>query len=430
MAFLLAETAFETAVLHIGTAYGQTVDEKSRAAPAERKFGDTKIIPSVTLSERYDSNILYAPSGLDLGRKKWDVVTTIAPTVQVLNRNRYADSNVTVGARGGLLVNNPDLNYVATLLAGTTALDGLVNQLIRGGKLQISDTFSFSPENPSFVSAGTPVETDNPFARGIVPVRANIYQNTVAVRAAYPIAPTVSLDGSYSYSLLRVGQILVGQQNLNTTGVFFNTDYHTFSLGPTWRLSRSDNVSVAYKATAINLEDVSDQFLRSSFTAQGAEAIYSTKASDWGMSVSGGATVLQQRVYSTGTLSLSAKVGEATQVQVTGSRQMAPAFFGVPGALISTIGGISVEHVFFRGLSLTGNANYAYNQIAPTKANTFESYTTSALLAYKLTRSITTSLLYSYTYFEASQQNFVTQDASGFLVNRHFVTFSITAVWN
>jgi hypothetical protein len=336
-----------------------------------------------------------------------------------------------VGARGSVFVNNPDLNFVSTALKGSAALDGFINQFIRGAKLQVADNFSYSPESPSFVTAATPVSTDNPFARGIVPVRAELYQNTVAVKAVYPISSTLSLQGDYAYSLLRVGDILVAEPSSGTPPVFFNTDFNTWSVGPNWRLSRSDNVSVAFKSTTGNLRDTLGQSPEVDFTARGAEAGYATRTADWAATLSGGATVLDQRVYSTGMLSLSTKYGPSTQVQVTGSRQLAPGYFGtVGGALISTTGGISVEHKFDRGLSLRGDANYAYNELVPVNTTTFESYTASALLAYKVIPSLTTSLQYSYTYFEINSLDVATQNETRSLTNRHIVSFSITAKWN
>jgi Putative beta-barrel porin 2 len=413
-------------------AYAQAVSDGGRpSADAKHSRNDTKIIPSIVLTERYDSNVLFAPSGVNLGRPKWDFVTTAAPALQVLNTNRYADTNVLGGVSGNLFVNNSELNFIATNLTGTVTLDKFINQFIRGAKLQVSDSFSYSPETPSFVSAGAPTVTDNPFARGLIPLRVDMYTNTASVAASYPITPGLTLSGNYAYSLLRIGEIYIEPSEANQA-VFFDTDQHTWSLGPNWRISRSDTLSVMYKSTLIDLRDTTGQRVNLDFAARGVEASYSIKAADWGAALSGGATVLDQdnQVYATGALTLSAKYGDATHISVTGSRQIAPGFFGVPGALISTTAGISVEHRFQKTLSLTGNANYAYNEIVPDQSATFESYTASAALAYNLTRTMTASLIYSYTYFSVDSGDVASQSAAGYLLNRHFVSFSLTAKWN
>ncbi len=418
------------AVQPFAAALGQT-PYSGEKTPVEKKAGSTRIIPSVTLTERYDSNILYAPSGLNVGREKWDFVTSLIPSIQLLNKNRYVETTLTAGANGSRFINNDDLNFISTFATGVANLDGLVNRVVRGGKLQIADTFSYSPENPSFVNAAAQGETNNPFARGLVPIRANTYQNSAAIRGTYPISSAVSLQGEYDYSLMRFENIFVAEEPGNVLPVaFFNTDYHTWSVGPSWRVGRSDQLGVAYKSTTIKLRDTVGLFGDVDFTSRGAEALYSTRMGDWAASASAGATLLEDRVYYTGALTLSAKAGEATQVQVMGSRQMAPAFFGIAGALISTTAGLSVEHKFDKSLSLTGSANYAYNALAPVKLASFESYAASAVLAYKLSRSVTTSVQYSYTYFGVTSLDAVTQNISGYLVNRHFVLFSITATWN
>jgi hypothetical protein len=428
----MLEALWEGGALNPAQTYGQTRPSDETKPPEQKRLpSGTKINTSVTLRERYDSNVFNTPSGFDIGRTKWDFVTSLAPTVELLNKNRYAETTVNAGLNGSVFVNNPDLKFISTFLTGAVGLDSLVGKVIRGAKLRVSDSFSFSPETPSFTSASTPTVTDNPFARGLVPVRANIYQNTVAVKAEYPFSTTLSLQGGYSYSLLRVGDVKVTAQPTEVVPiVFFNSDYHEWSMGPNWKLSRTDNISIMYKGTTISLRDTSGQAVDTTFTAQGAEAFYATKASDWGLVASGGATVLQERAYATGSLALSAKYGESTVVYLTGSRQMAPAFFGVPGALISTTGGISVEQKFTKSLSLTGNGNYAYSQVAPAATASFDSYTASALLAYNFSRSITTSLQYSFTYFELSSSNQSGAVAPGYLVNRHIAMLSITAVFN
>lgn len=403
-----------------------------RAIDSQKKSrtDDTKIIPSVTLSQRYDSNVLFAASGSQIGLTQWDFVTTASPTIQVINKNRYADSSLTAGVNGNLFVNNPDLNFVSTNLTGTTALDRTINRFFHGAKLQISDTFSFSPESPSFVSPADPVQTDNPFARGIVPVRANLYTNTVLLAGAYPVSPGFVLQGTYSYSFLRVGEIFV-QQPVNAQAAFFNTDQHTWSLGPTWQVSRTDSFSVFYRSTSSSLSPTSGAFTAVDFQTHGAEGTYSTTSADWGAVVSAGATVLDldNRAYWTGSLSLSRKVGQTTTFRVLGSRAFAPAFFATGGALISTNAGLSVDHRFSRSLLFTGSANYALNEVAPVEFVRFESYSATGLLSYNLSRTLAASVGYSYTYFEVSAPMAAATDLAGYIINRHVLTLSLTGTW-
>src|SRR5687767_14273223 len=101
------------------TLEGETFsEEEKQSAVKKRTEGDTKFVPSVTFSQRYDSNVLFAPSGSKVGLTPWDFVTTASPTIQLLNRNRYAESSLLAGVSGNLFVNNSDLNFVSTNLTG------------------------------------------------------------------------------------------------------------------------------------------------------------------------------------------------------------------------------------------------------------------------------------------------------------------------
>jgi hypothetical protein len=258
-----------------------------------------------------------------------------------------------------------------------------------------------------------------------------MYTNTAAVSAAYPLMPGVTLDGNYSYSLLRIGKIHVDPAFANQAA-FFNTDQHTWSVGPNWRLSRSDNLILTYKATSISMKDKSGLGGDLDFSAQGVEGTYTTKSSDWGATISGGGSVLDQgnQVYATGSLTMSFKYDESTVVNVSGSRQIAPGFFGTAGALISTTGGISLIRKFEKTVTFTGTANYAYNEVVPVKTTSFQSYTGSALLAYNFSRSLTTSMTYSYTYFAVDSTGIGGASIPGYVLNRHALLFSITARWD
>ena len=122
----------------------------------------------------------------------------------------------------------------------------------------------------------------------------------------------------------------------------------------------------------------------------------------WLITVSGGATVVEQagnRTFFSGKLALAPNHDRPTQVRVSVSRQVAPAFFGAGGALISNIAQLSVSHRFSKVLLLTVSGNYAYNVSAPVDSFTFESLTGSALLEYKLTRSTTLGLSQEYNRY-------------------------------
>ena len=396
-------------------------------APLAR--GETRFIPSLGFSERYDSNIFVIPSGFTPpGKKRWDMATSVIPGIQVVDKDRVVETNLSANVRGSAFLNNPELNFVATQVSGIVKLDGLVGQLIPGLKLQVSDSFLFSPESPSFVTAGTPAPTENVFARGIQPVRADTFTNTASVTASYPLSKSLSVQGTYAHSLFRVGKILV-EQSPDVPVVFFNTDFQTLSIGPTYRLARGDTLGINYNWVTATFTDVSanvsSENINETITAHGVEAQYSTGGLHWGAYASGGATIVEREgtAFFSGKVTLSGTYDPSTRLSVDVSRQLAPAFFGTAGVMISTAAGVTIERRLADSLSLSGSANYAINEGTGVNVIRFESYRGSMLLNYNFSQSTTASLSYQYTHFEVSSPGFET------MVNRSMAMLSLTSKW-
>lgn len=402
--------------------------DPSRLSPSVA-FAETRVIPSVSLSERYDSNVFFAPAGSVPGLKPWDFVTTVTPTVQVLDKTRDVETTLNVGGSGNVFVNNSKLNFFSAQISGSVKLDGLVGQLIPGLKLRISDSFAFTPEQPSFVQAGTTLPTENVFARGLQTVRANTYTNTTSLVASYPISQSLSVRGDYVYSIFRVGNI-VFEQATDVPVVFFDTDFQRWSIGPSYRLTGGDQVSLNFQTTTADFRNKSSglgQSFNQSITARGLEAEYSTGTKHWTAVVSAGATFLEDGsgglFFFSGKLAVSRELDPSTRVSLDVSRQLAPAYFATGGALISTVVGASLSRNLGDSFSVTGSANYALNQATPVEVARFESYSGTVLINYTGWRDITPSVSYQYTHFEVSQSGF------GFLVNRSVALLSLTTRW-
>ena len=133
----------------------------SAAWPPSPVYGDTKIIPTAALSERYDTNVYLAPPELLApGTRLSDFVTSVAGGVQLLHKSRDVEASLTGGVNLNFYVYNPDLNFLGTSADANAKLDGWVSRLAEGAKLQVSDRFQYTPEPPSFITARqTPAET-------------------------------------------------------------------------------------------------------------------------------------------------------------------------------------------------------------------------------------------------------------------------------
>lgn len=395
-------------------------------APLAR--GETRFIPSLGFSERYDSNILFAPSGSASERKQWDVVTTVTPAVQVIDKGREVETTLNVGGSGNIFVNNPKLNFFSAQVSGSVKLDGLVGQLLPGLKLRVSDSFMFTPEAPNFVAAGTPSLTENVFSRGIQTVRANTYTNATSIAASYPLSASFSIHGDYLYSLFRVGQIIF-EQAANVPVVFFNSNFQRWSVGPSYQLTHESQVSLNFQTTNLDITEksinLSRQPISQSTTARGVEAEYSTVAKYWSATASGGVTWLEQdgSAFFSGKLTASREIDKSTRLSLNLSRQLAPAFFATGGALISTAVSATVDCRLGDSFSVTGSANYALNESTPAEVARFESYSGIAIINYTGWRDLTPALSYQHNRFEAGGNGF------GFVVNRSAAILSITARW-
>jgi len=397
-----------------------------RLPGASIAHADTKIIPSIGASERYDSNVFISPSQfIPAGKQKWDLVTSVVPQVDVLTTGRQIVADVYAGFSGNVFVYNPELNFITVSAGGVMKLDGFVGQFIRGLKLQVADTFYYTPEPPAFITGVKPGITQDPFATGIIAFRANTYTNTATLTGDYALSRTVDIRGSYTNSIFRVGQIFTTQttQAGAVPVSFFDTIYQTWSIGPAVRLTRSDAVTMKFQRTS---SDSSGEGTEQHFAADGFAAEYTKTTQDWTASISGGGTVLEQSgvTFFSGQLSFAGMVDPSTRARISITRQIAPAYFGTGGAYISTAGSASIERRLSKVLALTGNVSYGYNEAAPVKILTFHSFAGAIGMKYAVTRTVSTLLSYNYMHFRINQPMDI-----NLLTDRSFVMFTITAVW-
>jgi hypothetical protein len=397
-----------------------------RLPGASIAHADTKIIPSISASERYDSNVFISPSSfIPAGKQKWDLVTSVVPQVDVLTTGRHIVADVYAGLSGNVFVYNSALNFISVNAGGVMNLDGFVGQYIRGLKLQVADTFFYTPEPPSFITGVKAGVTQDPFATGIVAFRANTYTNNATITGDYALSRTVSILGTYNNSIFRVGQIFA-TQTTQTGAVpisFFDTMYQNWTIGPAVRLSRSDAVTMTYQRTTSDLSGVGTEV---HFAANGLAAEYTKTTQDWTARISGGATILEQTgvTFFSGQLSFSGMIDPSTRTRISIRRQIAPAYFGTGVAYISTAGSAAIERRLSKVLTLTGNVSYGFNEATPVKVVTLHSFAGSVGMKYAVTRTVSALLSYNYTHFRINEPLDV-----DLLTDRSFVMFTITASW-
>ncbi|MBX3348434.1 MAG: outer membrane beta-barrel protein [Nitrospira sp.] len=385
------------------------------SSPAKAEL---RLIPSISLSERYDTNIFYAPTELiPKGVKRDDFATILGTQLQLFESRRDGYTKITAGLTGTGYANNPALNYVATQVDGVAKLDDLIGQLVDGARLTLADNFRYTPQPPGFLAGDKAPSVTDPFIRGIQVYRANSITNTFSAAAAYPVARGLDLRGDYAFSFIRFGTPQIG------TGIgFFDTNVHSWSVGPGFRISDHQNFNISYLSSKTDFVGTGSRF---EFETRGLAAEYQIRAPTWTAKANIGANVLDpgDRIFPIGSLSLTGKFPQIPTVQVMLTRTVAPLFFGTFGAMISNVVSVSSQYDFSRVLSMTGSANYAINESAPIKTTTFKSVGTSAALTYKLTRTWATTLSYEYSKLDGDLQG------QPYVVDRHATMFSLTARW-
>lgn len=387
---------------------------------------DTKVIPTAVLSERYDTNVFYAPPELlPPGQRRSDFVSTLAGGVQVLHKSRAVEASLTGGADANAYAYNSGLNYLSTTADAYARLDGWVGQFAEGAKLLIAERFRYTPEQPSFFT-GTKAQTlDDPFLRGIQGFRANTFSNTTSANGELPIFRGLALQGSYSFSVYRVGSIVA----LTSAGAaFFDTNIHTWSVGPGFKLSPVDHVALSYQQSLVSQKLTNSgpgiaQDL--SYNSQEVSAKYTRIMPDWTAAVQGGATLIEpaSQAFPSATLTVTTNPERSTLLRLDLSRRAAPSYFFAAGSTISNVAQVAVSHRLSKRFSLRGSFSYGYNEIVPGKTIKFENLSALAGLNYNLTRTMSLDLSYNYNNFT------IKQPGTPFEVQRDVVMLSLTAQW-
>jgi hypothetical protein len=384
---------------------------------------ETLFIPSVAVSEKYDTNIWMAPAEfLPPGTRLDDFATTLAGGVQTLYKERGIEASLNLYGDFNAYVYNPGLNYFTTRVDGYAQLDGWIQRLVKRAQLRVADSFRYTPETPGFATGVKGGVVEDPFLRGLQSFRANTYSNTASVNGTVPIFRDLSFDGRYSFSIFRVGSILAGGA---TGATFFDTTVHSMSAGPRYTLTREDSVAVLYQRSQTNQTTAGTTGQIFDFTTQTLLLDYSRMTSDWRYGIQGGATHIEpaDKMYPIATIFVSNSLERITTVRLDLSRKAAPSFFFVGGAIIGNVGTLSINHKLTRLLSVRASVNYGFNETVPDRTVKFTNFTAVGGINYQLTKTMAIDVYYNFNYFETEQPGLT------FEVLRNVVGFALTAQW-
>src|SRR5215467_4935687 len=219
-----------------------------------------RLVPSVMVGERYDSNIFFVPKTAGIDRE--DFVTTAAPTIRGLYAGRSLSANVYASAVGEYYAKNTDLSYVGTNLGANLDISRLLDGLRPGSTWQVTEFYTFTPM-PVVFSTGNVTGSSNPYLTGYQTVRTNTQVNGTGTNVSVPLTQTLSVTGSYMYSFAKYGATASGVQQ---PGGFplLSSATHSYTAGLATRLSGADTLNVRYAGS------FSDYGSNGSFVANGA----------------------------------------------------------------------------------------------------------------------------------------------------------------
>jgi hypothetical protein len=310
----------------------------------------TRVIPRLSISERYDSNVFFVPK--IPGLKREDYVTSVSPQLFVQDSRSFAFTTLNVGAIGEYYAVNQGLSYIGYNAGLASNLTQLVQRYVPGATLRVSDAYTYTPNPPGFLNAnqnhsatiGNEITDEIPFSdqyvRSIQAFRVNTKANTFNISGSYPISPIIGIQGSYSYGTLEFGKTFVPQQQ--SSDIKFNSlNTHTITVGPTARLSPRDTLVASYSYSRTTGQVV--------FESHGATLGWvRSLAPNWVARMYGGVSLLGQE----GTPSRLLGIGGASIFWVEGrtttglvyNAGIYPSYVNSGGALLSNNVTLSATH--------------------------------------------------------------------------------------
>ncbi len=224
-----------------GTAFSGATD------PSLRRTGDgLRLVPSIQVSERYDSNVFFAPKSQLRGLTPEDFVTTIVPQVRALYtaQENLVKLNAVVGAVGGYYAINTGLSYVGANAGATLDLSNLLSRWRPGARLTVSDTYFYSPQPPAFLLGDQSGIQANPFVAGFQATRANTSSNSVNTALELPLTGKIKLTGSFTNSFIHYGAAEVQQATS-----LISQNVSTYTAGLLTQVSLYDSLRVDFTAS-------------------------------------------------------------------------------------------------------------------------------------------------------------------------------------
>ena len=206
----------------------------------------TIIIPSISASETYDSNVFSTPKSL-LGpdQKPEDYITRVIPQINMFRAGSLVSGGLFGGAGVSKYVNNPSLDNTGINAGGQLNLKGWANSFSqRMTTLSVRGTYQFMPSSGGFGATAGGLGTgfgvtgiSTPTNTGLITNRVSTQNYNLGITGGYALTPTTSLTSSYNYS-----KVSFGNQSGGVNNQLFSTEGHLATTTLATRLTATDTV--------------------------------------------------------------------------------------------------------------------------------------------------------------------------------------------
>jgi len=229
----------------------------------------TTIIPSLSVSERYDSNIFSAPKSLlRPDSKPEDFITTVTPQINIAHAGSLMRGRLFGSGLVTKYLHNPNRDFIGYNVGGQLDLTDAAHQVSqRMTFLTVLGTYRSVPTTTGFGAPGGGLGTgfgatsEGVLETGQVTNRASRKIYNLGVRGGYQLTGVTSLNATYDFTRMSFGEQQGGVNN-----PLFDTTAHRGSTTIKTRISARDTVGATATMSHFIQEDSSGVSGRGSFT--------------------------------------------------------------------------------------------------------------------------------------------------------------------